>query len=79
MKYPVKTNLLSSFQQSAVAVVQNETLRQVIFRDDELGEMKKWKELALWLLDENETLRLKANQNRENDSKVIAEIKTLNL
>jgi hypothetical protein len=62
-----------------VAVVQNETLRQVIFRDDELGEMKKWKELALRLLDENETLRLKAIQNRENDSKVIAEVKTLNL
>ena len=62
-----------------MAVVQNETLRQVIFRDDELGEMKKWKELALRLLDENETLRLKAIQNRENDSKVIAEVKTLNL
>ena len=62
-----------------MAVVQNETLRQVIFRDDELGEMKKWKEFALTLLDENETLRLKAIQNRENDSKVIAEVKTLNL
>ena len=62
-----------------MAVVQNEALRQVIFRDDELGEMKKWKELALRLLDENETLRLKAIQNRENDSKVIAEVKTLNL
>ena len=62
-----------------MAVVQNETLRQVILRDDELGEMKKWKEFALRLLDENETLRLKAIQNRENDSKVIAEVKTLNL
>ena len=62
-----------------MAVVQNETLKPVIFRDDELGEMKKWKELAFRLLDENETLKLKAIQNRENDSKVIAEVKTLNL
>jgi hypothetical protein len=41
--------------------------------------MKKWKELALRLLNENENLRLKAIQNRQNDSKVIAEVKTLNL